>query len=75
LKNAPTQLSKDLNHGDGYRYAHNEEFAYAAGEFYLPQGVKGDFYQPNPRGMEKQFIDKLAFLAELDKRAESGKLP
>lgn len=73
LKNAPTTLAKNLNHGDGYRYAHNEEFAYAAGESYLPDGVLGGFYEPNPRGMEKRFIDKMAFLAELDKRSVTGK--
>jgi putative ATPase len=32
LRNAPTRLMKDLGYGDGYRYAHDEAGAYAAGE-------------------------------------------
>jgi putative ATPase len=32
LRNAPTRLMKDLGYGKGYRYAHDEEGAYAAGE-------------------------------------------
>ena len=32
LRNAPTRLMKDLGYGTGYRYAHDEPDAYAAGE-------------------------------------------
>ena len=39
LRNAPTRLMKDLGHGHGYRYAHDEEGGFAAGENYLPEGV------------------------------------
>jgi putative ATPase len=38
LRNAPTRLMKDLGHGQGYRYAHDEPDAFAAGENYLPDG-------------------------------------
>jgi putative ATPase len=40
LRNAPTKLMKTLGYGDGYRYAHDEDEAYAAGETYLPDGMK-----------------------------------
>ena len=40
LRNAPTKLMKDLGYGEGYRYAHDEPDAYAAGETYLPDGMK-----------------------------------
>src|SRR4029453_11789991 len=36
LRNAPTRLMKDLDYGTGYRYAHAEEGAFAAGERYWP---------------------------------------
>src|SRR5690606_27394964 len=39
IRNAPTRLMKDLGHGQGYRYAHDEEDAFAAGERYLPEGL------------------------------------
>ena len=36
LRNAPTSLMKNLGHGEGYRYAHDEPEAYAAGATYFP---------------------------------------
>ena len=36
LRNAPTRLMKQLGYGKEYRYAHDEEGAYAAGERYFP---------------------------------------
>lgn len=35
LRNAPTKLMKELGYSQGYRYAHNEPEAYAAGEDYF----------------------------------------
>jgi putative ATPase len=39
LRNAPTKLMKGLGYGKGYRYAHDEEDAYAAGERYFPDAM------------------------------------
>lgn len=67
LRNAPTALMKQLGMGKGYRYAHDEPGAYAAGERYLPLELRGQrFYQPSERGMEKQLAEKLRYLRELD---------
>ena len=63
LRNAPTQLLKDLDHGRGYRYAHDEQDGFAAGENYLPEGMaEPGFYQPVQRGLEIKIADKLAAL-------------
>ncbi|MES2719516.1 MAG: replication-associated recombination protein A [Pseudomonadota bacterium] len=73
LRNAPTQLMKELGHGHAYRYAHDEPHAYAAGESYLPEGMTEQrWYQPVPRGLEIKIGDKLTFLRQLDEAA--GKL-
>ena len=69
LRNAPTKLMKGLGYGKAYRYAHDEPNAYAAGEQYFPDGMKADFYQPTDRGLEAKIREKLAFLAELDRKA------
>lgn len=70
LRNAPTKLMKNLDYGKNYRYAHNEEGAYAAGEQYLPDGLEEvKFYEPTNRGLEGKISEKLAHLAELDKQA------
>ncbi len=67
LRNAPTSLAKNMGHGEDYRYAHNEEHAYAAGENYMPEELaEMRYYQPTDRGLEKKIQDKLSWLAELD---------
>lgn len=70
LRNAPTQLMKDLNYGKAYRYAHDEPNAYAAGERYLPDGMEEPgWYQPVPRGLEIQIAEKMARLRQWDAEA------
>jgi putative ATPase len=67
LRNAPTKLMKELGYGKEYRYAHDEPEAYAAGETYLPDGMREPgWYQPTPRGLESKIGEKLAHLRELD---------
>ncbi|MFM1956477.1 MAG: recombination protein [Pseudomonadota bacterium] len=74
LRNAPTKLMQNLDYGKDYRYAHNEEGAYAAGEQYLPDGLEEvKFYKPTNRGLEGKISEKLAHLAELDKQAKAKK--
>jgi putative ATPase len=70
LRNAPTSLMKDLGYGKEYRYAHDEQHAYAAGECYFPEPLKDtQYYYPSDRGLEKKLQDKLAFLHNLDKNS------
>ncbi|EHL22485.1 recombination factor protein RarA [Acidovorax sp. NO-1] len=60
LRNAPTKLMKQLDYGKGYRYAHDEEGGFAAGENYLPEGMpEPGFYQPVERGLEIKIAQKL----------------
>ena len=67
LRNAPTSLMKELGHGDGYRYAHNEPNAFAAGETYFPDGLANTrFYHPNERGLEKALKAKRDYLDSLN---------
>jgi putative ATPase len=60
LRNAPTKLMKSLGYGRDYRYAHDEEGGFAAGERYLPDGVPDlEFYTPAPRGLEIRIGERL----------------
>jgi len=69
IRNAPTRLMKDLGYGKGYRYAHDEEDAYAAGERYLPEDMPAiSFYTPTERGLEAKIAEKLRTLRERDAR-------
>ncbi|HEX4944727.1 MAG TPA: replication-associated recombination protein A [Usitatibacteraceae bacterium] len=73
LRNAPTRLMKDLGYGKGYRYAHDEEGGYAAGEHYLPDGMDAPgWYQPTDRGLEAKIREKLAWLRQRDKGTGEG---
>ena len=70
LRNAPTKLMKELDYGKGYRYAHDEEGGFAAGERYLPDGMaEPGFYRPVERGLELRIADKLR---ELKKRNDQN---
>ena len=60
LRNAPTKLMKELDYGKNYRYAHDEEGGFAAGENYFPEGMAApEFYRPVDRGLEIRIGDKL----------------
>jgi putative ATPase len=70
LRNAPTRLMKELDYGKGYRYAHDEEGGFAAGERYLPDGLNPPpFYRPVERGLEIRIAEKLR---ELRKRNDDA---
>ncbi len=69
LRNAPTKLMKDLDYGRDYRYAHDEEGGFVAGENYFPEGMKPpQFYRPVDRGLEIRIAARLNELRELNKR-------
>jgi putative ATPase len=74
IRNAPTGLMKELGYGAGYRYAHDEDEGFAAGEVYFP-GELGErhYYQPVPRGLEIRIGEKLEHLRALNRQARNKK--
>ena len=73
LRNAPTALMKTLDHGAGYRYAHDEPDGFAAGEVYLPEGLATQtFYEPVERGLEIKIRERLLALRARN-RAETNR--
>jgi len=71
IRNAPTRLMKDLGYGKGYRYAHDEQGAYAAGENYFPEGMPAvEWYRPTERGLEAKIRERMAELRRLDQAAK-----
>jgi putative ATPase len=74
IRNAPTGLMKKLGYGKDYRYAHDEDGAYAAGERYLPDGMPNvEWYRPADRGLEAKIAEKLAELRRRDAEARAKK--
>lgn len=73
LRNAPTQLMHDLGYKKGYRYAHDEPDAFAAGENYFPEDLPEQrWYEPVPRGLELKIGEKLDRLRELNEQARAA---
>ena len=59
IRNAPTELMKELGYGEGYRYDPDESGGIASQE-YLPEEVAGQsFYQPGSAGFEESIKDRL----------------
>jgi len=72
IRNAPTQLMKDLGYHKGYQYAHDAAEAYIPQE-YLPDELRGStFYEPGPFGFERDIAKRLAYWQELKNRAAAS---
>lgn len=62
LRNAPTKLAKELGHGKGYRYPHDEG-GFARDVDYLPEKlVHAKYYEPTDNGVEARIRERLARL-------------
>ena len=71
LRNSTSAITKELGHGKGYRYAHDEPNAFAAGEVYLPPEIENTrFYHPSDKGLEKQLTEKRQYLDSLNEASD-----
>ncbi len=69
LRNQSSELMKNLGHGKGYRYVHDEREGYVAGEHYFPDNMASQrFYKPTNRGLEKNINARLLALRDLDEK-------
>jgi putative ATPase len=72
LRNAPTQMMRDLGFGRGYRYAHDYDEG-IVGQQNLPENLAGRFYySPTPRGFERELAARLKKIREIYARTEQG---
>ena len=72
LRNATTNLNKELGYGEDYRYAHDENDAFAAGEKYLPEEIQKDqFYNPKQSGLEIRIKEKMDKFRQLNQQAKN----
>ncbi|MDR2894992.1 MAG: replication-associated recombination protein A, partial [Alistipes sp.] len=63
IRNAPTQLMKNLDYHKGYKYAHDFEGGFVDQEF-MPEGLEGTrFYEPNTENAaEAKYAERIAQL-------------
>lgn len=76
LRNAPTKLMEDMGYKKGYRYAHDFEGAYAAGESFFPEELTGTvYYHPSDRGAEVTYTKKIEYLRQRDAVEQDKRYP
>ncbi|MBS3731380.1 MAG: replication-associated recombination protein A [Desulfobacterales bacterium] len=69
IRNAPTQLMKNLGYARGYKYAHDYKDAFAPQD-HLPEQLQDTlFYHPTDRGHEKLIKQRLDKWRELKKKS------
>ena len=74
LRNAPTDLMKQLDYGKDYEYAHDDK-AGVTGMECLPPSLAGRrYYDPTERGFEREIKRRLDGWAAI-KRARRGGTP
>jgi putative ATPase len=72
IRNAPTQLMKELGYHQGYKYAHDYAEGVAAQD-HLPEALSGRrFYRPTERGYEKLISERLRYWEEVKKGKSPG---
>ena len=68
IRNAPTDLMKDLGYGKDYKYDHEYEMHYS-GQECLPEKLIGkEFYKPSDFGFEKEIKKRLEWWRKLKEK-------
>jgi putative ATPase len=71
IRNAPTNLMKELGYGKGYQYAHDLKEKVADMEC-LPESLRGRrYYHPTDQGMERRIAEILAEIKRRKKQSSS----
>lgn len=67
IRNAPTQLMKDLNYGRDYHYDHEYEHKYYYQKYFPEQMPEKKYYKPGNYGFEKEIQKRIDWWAKLKK--------
>ncbi|OQC05232.1 MAG: Replication-associated recombination protein A [Candidatus Cloacimonetes bacterium ADurb.Bin089] len=67
IRNAPTQLMKDLNYGKDYHYDHEYEHKYYYQKYFPEQMPEKIYYKPGNYGFEKEIQKRIDWWAKLKK--------
>ena len=65
ILNAPTKLMKAQEYGSGYRYDHDQPEAFSGQDYFPTEMGRRKFYEPAPRGFEREIQKRLDYWAKL----------
>ena len=71
ILNAPTRLMKELDYGKGYVYDHDTEEGFSAQNCFPDNLARIAFYQPAPRGFEREIKKRLDYWQRLREAKKS----
>jgi putative ATPase len=72
ILNAPTKMMREQGYGADYAYDHDQPDAFS-GQDYFPEGLgRHTFYDPPPRGFEREIRKRLEYWAKLRKERSGG---
>ena len=73
LRNAVTDLQKNMGYKQDYHYAHDHSQGYSPGQRYFPDSMdESKYYQPVERGLESKIAARLDYLRQLDEKQNKG---
>lgn len=77
ILNAPTRMMKDLGYGHGYVYDHDAEDGFSGQDYFPDEMDRRRFYDPRPRGFEREIAKRLDYWARLRarRRQAEGQAP
>ncbi|NLO10895.1 MAG: replication-associated recombination protein A [Candidatus Cloacimonetes bacterium] len=65
IRNAPTQLMKDLDYGKGYQYDHDHKNRYSYQKYFPDAMDEKTYYTPGEYGFEKEIAKRLEWWKKL----------
>jgi putative ATPase len=68
ILNAPTRLMRAEGYGEDYRYDHDAPDAFSGQDYFPEQLERQKFYDPPPRGFERELGKRLELWAQLRKQ-------
>jgi putative ATPase len=72
ILNAPTRLMRAEGYGEDYRYDHDAPDAFSGQNYFPEQLERQKFYDPPPRGFERELGKRLELWAQLRKQRDSS---
>jgi putative ATPase len=72
ILNAPTKMMQEQGYGAGYAYDHDQPDAFSGQDYFPEELGRHTFYDPPPRGFERDIRKRLEYWAKLRRERSGG---